>query len=886
MKSPLLAILIKIDFKMRYTLLSGAFLLSIATLTIAAYSSSDTDTIPEPAPIIYSQVEQDSIRAVLESIRYENSLKRASSAVEKYKTVKFMLNEGELESNLYPAAFEANQLAVELLDSAYNESQKTQALSILQDLNPVILHGAIYWSGQKDTKKQSDFARAYLDTQIMPEMQALNLYREKAVFPQLAYAAAFGATQDNDIEASKRYFEAYLDTDDMAYRQNVIKYYGQACLATGDYLKGIEAMELGALRYPTDMQLLTLAIQTCLDGDMTDRMQPLLDKAIALDPNDEKLLNLQAQLYEKNQEYAQAVEIFNQLAQEHPNSLEIRQHIATCYYNLGASHYNSSIMDEDEKSASRHRRQSKGYFSAAVTALSHILANTPSDMKYLRALASTYAALGDKSKFEEVNRQIRSFGGKEIAFNSMPVLIGSAKTNNKGIATIQKVPTYEEFAAPYITKHLGEWAKRGEFETTDDYKKRLTGGAAESAYNQINTKAEEEYIKNFSKNLVITDLECDTYDIDNEVFPIKTPYGTTYVKVPSKKHEAEAFKAGWETARIRTPKFIIRDNKVALGSITYMVNGKKYTYNADDFKNYQTPKVYVDLNSILADAMGLGGTSGGTTPTIASSGDMIWKDSDVDVDIPVTGKRAGNLYALIIANEHYSNAKDVFGALHDGHSFKEYCVRTLGIPEHQVHLVNNATGNQVRDALNTLARRVKANNNNPEVIFYYAGHGLPDDASKEAYMMPVDANPLTMSTLIPMKEIYSLLGNLPSESTSVFVDACFSGTDRNGDIINEARGVQIKTKEVAPQGNMFVLSATSAQETALPYKEKHHGIFTYYLLKKLQESKGNATLRELSNYVTKNVRSTADYLYGKPQNPTTTTSGNMRTTWEKKKLKP
>lgn len=871
---------------MRSQLISAAIFLAVATPPVISSLPEPQSVVPPseisvPAP----QQQSDSLKLIADSVRRVRAAERAGKLSEKYKAVKFMLYEGELESNLYPAAFEANRLAVELLDSACNDAQRNQAMSVMQDLNPVMMQGAIYWSGQKDSRKQSDYARAYIDSQIRPELKDAGLQRDARMFAPLAYAAAFGATQDNDTEAAKRYFEAYLDTDDMAYRQNVIKYYGQACLATGDYLKGIEALEMGALRYPTDMQMLTLAIQTCLDGEMIDRMQPLLDKAIALDPHDEKLLNLQAQLYEKNQDYGQAVEIYLALADAHPNSLEIRQHIATCYYNLGATHYNSSIMDEDEKSSARHRRQSKGYFSSAATALSHILANTPSDMKYLRALASTYAALGEKEKFEEVNRQIRGFGGQEIAFNSMPVLIGTSAGEKKGVATLQKVPTYEEFAEPYISKRLAEWAVKGEFETQNDYKKRLTSGAPESAYNEFNARAEEEYIKNFGRQLVLTDLKCSNYDIDNEVFRIDTPYGPTYVKVPAKNHEAEGFKAGWETVRIRTPRFIIRDNKVALGSVTYIVNGKKYSYDADDFKNYQTPKVYVDLNSILAEVMGGGADNAGSGSSV-NTADVIWKDSDVDRDIPVTGRKAGNLYALVIANEHYDKAKDVFGALHDGHSFREYCVRTLGIPENQVQLVNNATGNQVRDALSTLSRRVKADKNNPEVIFYYAGHGLPDDASKEAYMMPVDANPLTMSTLIPMKEIYGQLGALPSASTSVFIDACFSGSDRNGEVINEARGVELRTKEVAPQGNMFVLSATSSQETALPYKDKHHGIFTYYLLKKLQESKGNANLRDISNYVITNVRSTADYLFGKPQNPTVTTSGTLRTEWEKKKLKP
>ncbi|MDE6447157.1 MAG: hypothetical protein K2L35_02435 [Muribaculaceae bacterium] len=105
-------------------------------------------------------------------------------------------------------------------------------------------------------------------------------------------------------------------------------------------------------------------------------------------------------------------------------------------------------------------------------------------------------------------------------------------------------------------------------------------------------------------------------------------------------------------------------------------------------------------------------------------------------------------------------------------------------------------------------------------------------------------------------------------------------------MFNKGRGVAFATKAAVPEGNMFVLTAASSKETALPYKEKYHGLFTYYLLKKLQESKGNTTLRQLADYVISNVRHTAETVNSKPQNPTVSTSGDLSTSWDSKKLKP
>ena len=86
-------------------------------------------------------------------------------------------------------------------------------------------------------------------------------------------------------------------------------------------------------------------------------------------------------------------------------------------------------------------------------------------------------------------------------------------------------------------------------------------------------------------------------------------------------------------------------------------------------------------------------------------------------------------------------------------------------------------------------------------------------------------------------------------------------------MLASARGVAIKAKQNIPQGNMVVLSAAQGDETAYPYEEMGHGLFTYYLLKKLQETKGNLTFGELAEYVTNEVKKRSIIVNGKLQTP-------------------
>ncbi|NJO87827.1 MAG: caspase family protein [Chloroflexia bacterium] len=89
-----------------------------------------------------------------------------------------------------------------------------------------------------------------------------------------------------------------------------------------------------------------------------------------------------------------------------------------------------------------------------------------------------------------------------------------------------------------------------------------------------------------------------------------------------------------------------------------------------------------------------------------------------------------------------------------------------------------------------------------------------------------------------LDNMYSALSALKAKSVTVFLDACFSGKSRNDKmLIAGARSVIIKTESSAFSAkNMAVLSASSNEEYSAAYPEKHHGIFTYYLLKELHEN--------------------------------------------------
>ena len=257
--------------------------------------------------------------------------------------------------------------------------------------------------------------------------------------------------------------------------------------------------------------------------------------------------------------------------------------------------------------------------------------------------------------------------------------------------------------------------------------------------------------------------------------------------------------------------------------------------------------------------------------------------SDVDVDIPSTSVKRENTFCLVIGNEAYQqrDTPNVKFARQDSKTFSEYCIRTLGVPEKQVRNVTNATYIQIKDALRWLKKIASVYGNEAKYIVYYAGHGIPDEKG-HCCLLPTDVSINDVENGFNLSELYQSLGSLTTKNVLVLIDACFSGNDRNGDIAmnDEHRGVMIEVREEKVPKNVVVMTATSQKETALAYNEKGHGYFTYFLLKKLQETKGKVTFGELYDYIHREVSRKSVVNEQKTQTPSITTASQQAELWK------
>lgn len=260
--------------------------------------------------------------------------------------------------------------------------------------------------------------------------------------------------------------------------------------------------------------------------------------------------------------------------------------------------------------------------------------------------------------------------------------------------------------------------------------------------------------------------------------------------------------------------------------------------------------------------------------------------SPVDANIPRTATDNTHTFAVVIGNEEYQRGTAAVPyAAKDARVFAEYCHRALGIPEANIRTYYNATYGDMITAVKDITSIADAYHGDISIIFYYAGHGVPDEKNREAYLVPVDADGTMTEVCYPMANLYERLGSLGARSVTVFLDACFSGATRNDDMLMAARAVRMRAASTRPVGRMVVFSATSGEQTAFPYREMGHGIFTYYLLEKMQQSKGAMTLGELADHVAANVAQQSVVINRKVQIPTVSASPEIFDQWQQMKLR-
>ncbi len=259
--------------------------------------------------------------------------------------------------------------------------------------------------------------------------------------------------------------------------------------------------------------------------------------------------------------------------------------------------------------------------------------------------------------------------------------------------------------------------------------------------------------------------------------------------------------------------------------------------------------------------------------------------SDVDKDIPAGLAMNEKRYALIIGNEEYNKYQpgldqevNVAFAANDARIVAEYAEKTMGVPHKNIILSLDATKGQMMQQLAQLKRLIEVERGEAEVLFYYSGHGLPEDGTNMPYLIPVDVNGAQPANGVALRDVYSALSAFPAKKVTVILDACFSGGARQKELV-AMKGVKVKANVGDIPSNLMVLASSSGNESSAVYTDKQHGYFTYFLLKEWKETKAQGSVKQSMDRIKQNVAREAARM-GKNQNPTELLGPSALNNWD------
>jgi hypothetical protein len=240
---------------------------------------------------------------------------------------------------------------------------------------------------------------------------------------------------------------------------------------------------------------------------------------------------------------------------------------------------------------------------------------------------------------------------------------------------------------------------------------------------------------------------------------------------------------------------------------------------------------------------------------------------DADLAPPETSVAVkDHAYAIVVGVEEYRDLPKVDYAKRDAEMMKKYLTKAMGYREENVVMLldDRVTRSQLAARFEKWLPKQVGDDPQAEVFVYYGGHGAPDAATNQSFLVPYDGDPAFLeTTAYPLNKLYKTLSDLSAKRITVVLDTCFSGAGGRSVIAKGARPMLITVDSpLVASPNLVVLTASAGNQISSAFMEKRHGLFTYYFLKGIQgeadaNRDGTVELQELDAYLKSHVQAVA-----------------------------
>lgn len=266
------------------------------------------------------------------------------------------------------------------------------------------------------------------------------------------------------------------------------------------------------------------------------------------------------------------------------------------------------------------------------------------------------------------------------------------------------------------------------------------------------------------------------------------------------------------------------------GIYEVLINGVDATVN-EDGTFYANVPLKIGSNDLVVKATDIKQASSTKRFTIKRKSPNV----DVDNTTVVVNKEDkldlgfGKYYALLIGVSDYndaSNVPDLEGLpTKDARDLKDILVTQYSFDEENVILLNNSpTENQILREFVKLKKKIT---NKDNVLIFYAGHGIYDEATETGSWLPSDADPEYGLNMISNSTIKDYIKGINSKHTLLISDACFSGS------IFKTRSYKTAPKSITRK---FELPSRKAITSGTLKTVPNKSVFLKYLINRLKNN--------------------------------------------------
>lgn len=194
----------------------------------------------------------------------------------------------------------------------------------------------------------------------------------------------------------------------------------------------------------------------------------------------------------------------------------------------------------------------------------------------------------------------------------------------------------------------------------------------------------------------------------------------------------------------------------------------------------------------------------------------------------------GKYYALIIGVDKYNGIwPKLHNAVNDAKAVAELLNKDYKFDEFRTLYDEQASRTNIISEFERLTSVVGKDDN---VLIFYSGHGEFKQQLNKGFWVPADAINNSIAGYISNNDIQTFLNGINSKHTLLISDACFSGDIFRG----RTEAVPFESseryfKEVYRRASRCALTSGGIEPVTDGGREGH-SVFTYYLLKKLQDN--------------------------------------------------